>query len=54
VLCRVREMMEHLAGHAEIAAEEIRRALDIIGRLTGEITPEDILDKIFSEFCVGK
>ena len=33
---------------------EIRRAIEIIGELMGEITPDDILNKIFSEFCVGK
>jgi tRNA modification GTPase len=40
--------------HVEIMAEEIRQAAAIIGQLMGEITPEDILNKIFSQFCVGK
>jgi tRNA modification GTPase len=38
----------------EIMAEEIRRAVEIIGQLMGEVTHDDILNKIFSEFCVGK
>jgi tRNA modification GTPase len=54
VLKRVSEMVEAHSGHAEIIAEEIRRAVEIIGQLMGEITPDDILNKIFSEFCVGK
>ncbi len=38
----------------EITAEEIRRCLKIAGELTGEVTPDDILNTIFSDFCVGK
>ncbi|MBA4371731.1 MAG: tRNA uridine-5-carboxymethylaminomethyl(34) synthesis GTPase MnmE [Thermodesulfovibrio sp.] len=38
----------------EILALELRDALDHIGSITGVITPEMILDKIFSEFCIGK
>jgi tRNA modification GTPase len=54
VLCRVKEMVAVHSGHAEIIAEEIRHAIEIIGQLMGEITPDDILNKIFSEFCIGK
>jgi len=38
----------------EIFAEEIRNAIPLIGRLTGEIQDEDIIQDIFSRFCVGK
>lgn len=38
----------------EIVALELRDALDQIGSITGVVTPEAILDKIFSEFCIGK
>jgi len=54
VLNRVRQMVETHSGQTEIIAEEIRRAIEIIGEMMGEITPDDILNKIFSEFCVGK
>jgi len=54
VLVRVRQMVKDHSGQVEIIAEEIRRAIEIIGRLMGEVTPDDILNKIFSEFCVGK
>ncbi len=39
---------------AELRAEHLRRALHALGGLTGEITSEDILDTIFSRFCIGK
>ncbi len=38
----------------ELRAEYLRRAADIIGRLTGRIGVEEMLGAIFSEFCVGK
>jgi tRNA modification GTPase len=38
----------------EVAAEELRKAMVPIGRLTGEIRADDILDDIFGRFCVGK
>ncbi len=38
----------------EIIASELRGALDRIGEITGETTTEDILERIFSEFCIGK
>ncbi len=38
----------------ELKAENLRLASDCIGRITGRIDVEDLLDVIFSEFCVGK
>ncbi len=38
----------------DITAPEIAGAIDALGEITGEITSADILDKIFSGFCVGK
>ncbi len=38
----------------EICAEEIGRALPLIGRLTGEIQVDEVISNIFSRFCVGK
>lgn len=54
VLMGACSMVEGGMGHVELVAEEIRKGIDLIGRLMGEITPDDILNKIFSEFCVGK
>jgi tRNA modification GTPase len=44
----------HDAGQIELAAECLRRACFSIGRVTGRVDVEDLLDKIFSEFCIGK
>ena len=38
----------------EILAEELRAASNALGRITGRVDVEDILDLIFAEFCVGK
>lgn len=38
----------------ELVAEELRRAARNVGKLTGEVGTEDLLDSIFSKFCVGK
>ncbi|EJF98217.1 tRNA modification GTPase mnmE [Bartonella vinsonii subsp. arupensis Pm136co] len=37
-----------------LRAEHLRRASDFLGKITGDIDVEDLLDIIFSEFCVGK
>ncbi len=39
---------------ADIVAVDVQDAIDHIGAVTGAITSEEILDRIFSEFCVGK
>lgn len=39
---------------AELLAEDLRLAARALGRLTGRIDVEDLLDVIFREFCVGK
>lgn len=38
----------------EVAAETLRRAGHRLGALTGQVGVEDLLDVIFSEFCIGK
>jgi tRNA modification GTPase len=38
----------------EFLALELREALDALGEILGPTTPEDILDRIFSTFCIGK
>jgi tRNA modification GTPase len=38
----------------EITAFELKSALDALGEIIGETTPEDVLDSIFSRFCLGK
>ena len=38
----------------DLVAVDMRAALDHIGEITGHVTTEDILDKVFREFCIGK
>ena len=38
----------------ELFAEELRLAQEQIGRITGRLLPDDLLGKIFSQFCIGK
>jgi tRNA modification GTPase len=38
----------------EIAAEELRRAQQALGEITGEFSNDDLLGAIFSTFCIGK
>ena len=42
------------AGREEIIAEELRLAARDLGRLTGRVDVEDVLDVIFRDFCIGK
>ncbi|KAJ2964159.1 hypothetical protein NQZ79_g963 [Umbelopsis isabellina] len=37
-----------------LAAEELRQAATALGRITGKVDVEQILDLLFSEFCIGK
>jgi tRNA modification GTPase len=38
----------------DIAAEELRLAGKALGRLSGRFDPDDVLDIVFQEFCIGK
>jgi tRNA modification GTPase len=42
------------SGAAELAAEDVRLAARALGRITGRVDVEDILDVVFSDFCIGK
>ena len=53
------EMAERLsdaldAALPELRGEDLRLALRSLGRVTGVVTVEDILDTIFGQFCIGK
>lgn len=51
-LACARQQLSVRAG--ELAAEELRRAHQALGEITGEFTPDDLLGAIFSRFCIGK
>lgn len=60
---RHREALEHAksalvrfatAPLPELAAEDIRIAVRALGRITGRVDIEDLLDVIFRDFCIGK
>lgn len=42
------------AAPRECLAMELREGLDALGQITGETTPDELLDKIFNQFCIGK
>jgi len=42
------------AAPAEIVALHLRQALDALGTITGQITPDDVLGRVFATFCIGK
>lgn len=44
----------HGGVEPELAAEDLRLAARALGRVTGRIDVEDLLDVIFAEFCIGK
>ena len=38
----------------ELLAEELRLAQQALAEITGEFTADDLLGRIFGEFCIGK
>ena len=46
--------VEDTAGQSDLRVEFLRKASDHVGRIVGRVDVEDLLDVIFSEFCVGK
>ncbi|MGH8453435.1 MAG: tRNA uridine-5-carboxymethylaminomethyl(34) synthesis GTPase MnmE [Nevskiales bacterium] len=46
------QLIERRAG--ELVAEELRQAQQALGEITGEFTADDLLGRVFAEFCIGK
>ncbi len=42
------------AAHPELLAEDLRLAVRAIGRITGRVDVEELLDFVFRDFCIGK
>ena len=59
-LCEARTALEaaldglHNGLTSDLLSEDIRLAVNHLGEITGEITSADILQNIFSKFCIGK
>lgn len=59
-LARASEFLRQAANQllqntgSELVAEDLRLAQKALGEITGEVTSDDLLGKIFSSFCVGK
>jgi tRNA modification GTPase len=49
-----RAIREAAEGREDIVAEELRLAARALGRITGRVDVEDVLDVIFRDFCIGK
>ncbi len=59
-LLKAQEALDHAADSVEarlsgeFVAMDLRAALDALGEITGAVSTDDILDRIFRDFCIGK
>lgn len=59
-LLKARTSLQAFVGNLEAGVNmellpvDLRDALDAVGEVTGETTADDVLDRIFSSFCIGK
>lgn len=51
---RLDDFLTGAPNDVELRAEDLRRSAHALGRLTGRIDVEDVLDQVFSAFCIGK
>jgi tRNA modification GTPase len=52
--CRAAAELAHAGQPPELLAVELRLALDALGQLVGAVYTEDLLGRVFSQFCIGK
>ena len=48
----LQSLQTNLSG--EFVALDLQRALEALGEIVGETTSEEVLDRIFAQFCIGK
>lgn len=53
-LASLEEALSLLSSRPELAGAEVNRAIRALGELTGAVDIEDVLDRVFSQFCIGK
>ncbi|MEY4769082.1 MAG: hypothetical protein RL637_1721 [Pseudomonadota bacterium] len=50
----IQQAIAQLHFHTELVAEELRIAHQFLGEIVGHVSADDLLGKIFAEFCIGK
>ncbi len=50
----LRRALDHDGSAEELKAEDIRLGVRALGRITGRVDVEAVLDRLFAEFCIGK
>ena len=55
-LADLHQAIEAAAGEVplELVASDLGAAAAALGDITGEVTTEDVLDRVFADFCLGK
>ena len=53
-LSALRHGMEAPSDRPELLAEDLRLAMRAVGRITGRVDVEELLDFVFRDFCIGK
>lgn len=53
-LAALRRAQTHAGGEPELAGEDVRIAARALGEITGRVDVEDVLDRVFADFCIGK
>ena len=53
-LAALRHGLEAPPDRAELLAEDLRLAMRAVGRITGRVDVEELLDFVFRDFCIGK
>ena len=54
VLSRLMNILVTGVEDVVLGAEELRYAAQAVGKISGLVNVEDVLDVIFSQFCIGK